>query len=122
MHLFVILKVISETSFMKYILYNKCLSITESVSARIKPVEGRIREGDTLYLTCDGQGFPPPTVRWEKMGVELVTTGRMTVNGANLRITSVTLDDTGSYTCVANNAEEKSEDSKSIQVIPKGQL
>ncbi|XP_052057673.1 papilin-like isoform X2 [Mytilus californianus] len=95
------------------------LSLQDSVSARIKPVEGRIREGDTLYMICDGQGYPPPTVRWEKMGVELVTTGRMTVNGANLRITSVTLDDTGSYTCVVNNAEEKSEDSKSIQVIPK---
>ncbi|CAC5396232.1 unnamed protein product [Mytilus coruscus] len=95
------------------------LSLQDSVSARIKPVEGRIREGDTLYMICDGQGYPPPTVRWEKMGVELVTTGRMTVNGANLRITSVTLDDTGTYTCVANNAEEKSEDSKSIQVIPK---
>lgn len=54
------------------------------------------------------------------MGVELITTGRMTVNGPNLRITDLTLDDTGSYTCVVNNAEDSAKDSKSIQVIPKG--
>jgi hypothetical protein len=29
----------------------------ESVAAHIKPIEGRLREGETLYLTCDGKVF-----------------------------------------------------------------
>ena len=52
--------------------------------------------------------------------MELFSTGRMTVNNENLRITNVSLDDTGLYTCVVTNGEEKAEDDKSIQVIPKG--
>jgi hypothetical protein len=32
----------------------------ESVAAQIKPIEGRLREGETLYLTCDGKGYPTP--------------------------------------------------------------
>lgn len=92
----------------------------ESVAAQIKPIEGRLREGETLYLTCDAKGYPTPTVRWEKSSVELFSSGRMTVNNENLRITNVSLDDTGLYTCVVTNGEEKAEDDKSIQVIPKG--
>jgi hypothetical protein len=92
----------------------------ESVAAHIKPIEGRLREGETLYLTCDGKGYPTPTIRWEKSSVELFSSGRMTVNNENLRITNVSLDDTGLYTCVVTNGEEQAEDDKSIQVIPKG--
>jgi hypothetical protein len=33
---------------------------------------------------------------------------------------SFPLDDTGLYTCIVTNGEEKAEDDKSIQVIPKG--
>jgi hypothetical protein len=73
-----------------------------------------LREGETLYLTCDGKGYPTPTIRWEKSSVELFSSGRMTVNNENLRITNVSLDDTGLYTCIVTNGEEKAEDDKSV--------
>lgn len=78
------------------------------------------REGDRLYLTCRGYGYPAPGLTWKRLGNPLRSGDGVFVRQGDLRITNLTLDDTGLYTCTASNDEEKVEDSVSIQVLQKG--
>ncbi|XP_021340999.1 papilin-like isoform X4 [Mizuhopecten yessoensis] len=96
------------------------LSIRESLRVAIDDINiKKPREGDRLYLTCRGYGYPEPTLMWERLGRPLQNSPGVFVRGGDLRITSLTLDDTGLYTCIANNNEEKVEDDISIQVLQK---
>nr|XP_022333272.1 uncharacterized protein LOC111130469 isoform X4 [Crassostrea virginica] len=94
------------------------LQLRESLKARIEPVEERKREGETLYLSCSGFGYPTPSITWEKNGLPITSDQRIKIQGGSLRIINVALEDTGSYTCVVMNDEEKVEDTVSIQVTP----
>ena len=76
-----------------------------------------IRVGNTTTITCEAFGYPPPTVVWNKINGILsdrvsvsdsvsVPTGygnvtRVTVN---LTVTNASREDTGVYTCSANNS------------------
>ncbi|XP_060068958.1 papilin-like isoform X3 [Ylistrum balloti] len=94
------------------------LAIRESLKVAIDEVHNKKpREGDRLYLTCRGYGYPQPTLTWEKLGRSLQNGPGVFVRGGDLRITNLTLDDTGLYTCIATNNEEKVEDDISIQVL-----
>ena len=93
---------------------------SESLRASIEPVEERKREGETLYLSCSGFGYPTPSITWEKNGLPITSDQRIKIQGGSLRIINVALEDTGSYTCVVMNDEEKVEDNVSIQVTPFG--
>lgn len=59
---------------------------------------------------------------WEKLGVPLESSGRLTVVGEHLRISNITVDDGGLYTCIASNNEEKAEDSITITISPRDSL
>ena len=83
-------------------------------------MEERKREGETLYLSCSGFGYPTPSITWEKNGLPITSDQRIKIQGGSLRIINVALEDTGSYTCVVMNDEEKVEDTVSIQVTPFG--
>ncbi|XP_033735426.1 papilin-like isoform X3 [Pecten maximus] len=96
------------------------LAIRESLRVAIDDVHmKKPREGDRLYLTCRGYGYPEPTLTWERLGRPLQNGLGVFVRGGDLRITNLTLDDTGLYTCIATNNEEKVEDDISIQVLQK---
>jgi len=62
-------------------------------------------EGNTATFSVDVTGFPAPSLKWRKNGVDLVDGGRISGAGtANLQITNVSAPDSGSYDCVAANA------------------
>ena len=76
-----------------------------------------VREGNTITITCKAFGYPPPTVVWNKINGILsdrvsvsdsvsVPTGygNVTRVSVNLTITSASREDTGVYTCSANNS------------------
>ena len=89
--------------------------------ARIENNNGRVIEGGKITLTCEGRGYPTPTLIWEKMGRPLTTGGNVYISiDGRLVIRNATLDDTGTYSCIVSNAEEKIETSTSVQVIPRG--
>ena len=48
------------------------------------------------FLSCDASGFPEPTIRWEKSGINLS-------HSKQLNITSSNRNDAGEYVCIASN-------------------
>ena len=97
------------------------LFITEMLVARIENDNGRVIEGGRITLRCEGRGYPMPTLTWEKMGRPLATGGNVYISSdGRLVIREATLDDTGTYSCIVANSEEKIETSTSVQVVPKG--
>ena len=76
-----------------------------------------VREGDTTTITCEAFGYPPPTVVWSRINgilsdrvsvsdsVSVLTeNGNVTKVSINLTITNAFREDTGVYTCSANNS------------------
>ncbi|KAM9324527.1 hemicentin-1 [Gastrophryne carolinensis] len=58
----------------------------------------------TVTLFCEAEGIPSPSITWQKEGVGIKTGGRHTVfSNGNLNIANVTLQDHGTYTCIAQN-------------------
>lgn len=89
--------------------------------ARIENDNGRVMEGGRIRLTCEGRGYPEPTVTWEKAGRPLVTGGNVFISSdGRLTIRDVTTEESGQYTCIVANSEEKIETSTSVQVVARG--
>ena len=76
-----------------------------------------VREGNTTTITCEAFGYPPPTVVWNRINEILsdrvsvsdsvsVPTGygNVTRVSVKLTITNASREDTGLYTCSANNS------------------
>ena len=70
----------------------------------IHPQNKELNGGDTLNLTCVAGAFPSPSIQWEKMNS---TTGTFEEipdqNSTSFIITSVAINDSGTYHCVATN-------------------
>ena len=88
-----------------------------------------IREGNTTIITCEAFGYPPPTVVWNRINGILsdrvsvsdsasVPTeyGNVTRVNVNLTITNASREDTGMYTCSANNTIGSDSSNVSITV------
>ena len=87
-------------------------------AARVNPLNDTIvREGNTTTITCETLGYPPPTVVWNRIDGNFsdrvsvsdsvsVSAGNRNVTrvSVNLTITNVYREDTGVYTCSANNS------------------
>ena len=85
-------------------------------------------ERNTATIVCEAFGYPPPTVVWNRINGILsdrvsvsdsvsVPTGNGNVTGVsvNLTITNASREDTGVYTCSANNSIGS--DSKNVEMI-----
>ena len=75
------------------------------------------QEGNATIVTCEAFGYPPPTVVWNRINGILsdrvsvsdsvsVPTGygNVTRVSVNLTITNASRENTGVYTCSANNS------------------
>ena len=97
-----------------FLFYNKFYTDI----ATVDPISDTIIiEGETTTITCKALGFPPPTVVWNRINGNLndrvsasdsvsVPTGygNVTRVSVNLTITNAYKEDTGVYTCSANNS------------------
>ena len=74
-------------------------------------------ENNTITITCEALGYPPPTVQWDRIdgtlsdGVSVSDSvsvptgyGNVTRVSVNLTITNASREDTGVYMCSANNS------------------
>ena len=90
-------------------MYTVPTSIANTVNYNTTVV---INENNTTEITCEAIGYPPPTIVWNRTNGTLsdrvsvsdsVSTGNGTVS-VNLTITNASREDTGVYTCFANNS------------------
>ncbi|XP_018420477.1 PREDICTED: roundabout homolog 3 [Nanorana parkeri] len=81
-----------------------------------RPINQVVLADDVVDFSCEVQGDPVPTARWRKEEGELPR-GRFEIRSDNtLRISRVTSEDEGTYTCIAENSVGKSEVSGSLGV------
>ncbi|XP_053104155.1 contactin-2 isoform X2 [Hemicordylus capensis] len=59
--------------------------------------------GSNLHWSCAAAGKPRPTIRWLRNGQPLTSQNRIEVNGGDLRILKLTMEDSGMYQCVGEN-------------------
>ncbi|XP_061488168.1 contactin-2 isoform X2 [Rhineura floridana] len=63
--------------------------------------------GADLHWSCAASGKPRPTIRWLRNGQPLTSQNRFEVNGGDLRILKLTMEDSGMYQCVGENKHGK---------------
>ena len=109
---------------------NNFLTYTYAGITTVSPLNDTIiREGNTNTITCEALGYPPPTVVWNRINgilserVSLSDSisvpngyGNVTRVSVNLTITNVSREDTGVYTCSANNGIGSDSSNVSITV------
>uniref|UniRef100_A0A3B4A7B0 Ig-like domain-containing protein n=1 Tax=Periophthalmus magnuspinnatus TaxID=409849 RepID=A0A3B4A7B0_9GOBI len=76
---------------------------------RLRPMRGQtLAEGERLYLKCEAAGSPSPGFRWYKDGHELQKGRDLKIKtnkkNSKLQISRVRVEDSGNYTCVAENS------------------
>ncbi|KAG7481528.1 hypothetical protein MATL_G00067910 [Megalops atlanticus] len=84
-----------------------------------KPMKVVALEGNDAVLECSASGFPTPSFFWMRGDEMLPTrTKKYSLLGtSNLLISSVTDDDSGSYSCVAHNKNENISASCELSVL-----
>ncbi|XP_026768070.3 hemicentin-1 isoform X3 [Pangasianodon hypophthalmus] len=81
------------------------LSVHEAPEIRNMVKEVNVLLNQEVVLICDVHGFPKPSVTWLKEGVPIAKGQRLVVlSDGSLRLSQVTLDDAGTYSCLAQNA------------------
>uniref|UniRef100_A0A3B1JUY2 Contactin 4 n=1 Tax=Astyanax mexicanus TaxID=7994 RepID=A0A3B1JUY2_ASTMX len=91
------------------IFYGK--SSSETVNDAYTAIE------DDLHWDCRANGKPPPVYRWLKNGHTLESQGRINVDGGKLRISKVSLEDSGMYQCLAKNEHSVIYASAELKVV-----
>eukprot|EP00794_Sanderia_malayensis_P015668 gene15668-17248_t len=73
--------------------------------AKISQFEYSVAVGNPESLTCSVKGKPKPSVAWNKNGQPVISDDRILLKNSTLLILQAKLEDTGSYTCIAQNSE-----------------
>ncbi|XP_028269954.1 hemicentin-1 isoform X2 [Parambassis ranga] len=85
---------------------HKHISLTVQEPPEIRPMaeEVQVVLHHGTVLPCEAQGFPRPSITWQREGVSIAAGHRLAVlsNGA-LKFSRVTLGDAGTYQCLAKN-------------------
>ncbi|XP_029107355.1 neuregulin 2a isoform X1 [Scleropages formosus] len=98
------------------ILCENCAS-----APRLKRLRNQLlEEGDRLTLKCEASGNPSPTYTWYKDGSELKKSKEIKIKSSKknsrVQINRVRLEDSGNYTCVAENLLGKENTTSTINV------
>ncbi|XP_021366366.1 neurotrimin-like [Mizuhopecten yessoensis] len=66
-----------------------------------------VNKGSYIHLTCRATGNPTPSITWSffAIGEKMPTNIRLTNNGADIHIDSVTDMNYGHYACKAHNSQ-----------------
>ncbi|KAM4555561.1 neuregulin 2b isoform 3-T3 [Odontesthes bonariensis] len=91
---------------------------------KLRQMRGQsLMEGDKLYLKCEASGNPSPSFRWYKDGHELQKGRDLKIKtnkkNSKVQISRVRVEDSGNYTCVAENSlgQENATSIISVQIL-----
>uniref|UniRef100_A0A9J8C1N5 Neuregulin 2a n=1 Tax=Cyprinus carpio carpio TaxID=630221 RepID=A0A9J8C1N5_CYPCA len=96
---------------------------TEAAPPSLKRMKNRVSvgEGSKLIVRCGASGNPTPQYKWYKDGTELKKSKEIKIsrNGkktSKVQISSAKLEDSGNYTCVAENILGKENGTSTVHV------
>ncbi|CAH2253089.1 jg14079, partial [Pararge aegeria aegeria] len=86
------------------------------------PYNKVVEEGDTVVFQCAVKGLPPPWASWDKDGIIITPTARISVREKDdmfriLEIEQVTVEDVGLYRVTLENDYGRAEASARLEVI-----
>lgn len=86
-------------------LLNCLFSVPPSLDGAGSTEEVTVIKGHLALLLCIADGTPTPTISWIKDGVALAADHHISVLNMNttLQFSSAQINDTGRYTCMADN-------------------
>jgi hypothetical protein len=88
----------------------------------IPPEDQAVLVGSLIRFACTASGNPLPRITWLKGGTPLKNTTKQTIDGGGLTVLSTSVDDTGSYTCLASNTVTNKTDTIDLSVRASAQL
>ncbi|XP_029428576.1 cell adhesion molecule-related/down-regulated by oncogenes isoform X3 [Rhinatrema bivittatum] len=97
---------------------NYTVGVLESTSISRGLRDKVVSLGASVRLTCEARGIPSPVLTWLHNAVLVVPSPRHIISGSRLRITEVTLEDSGLYQCIAGNAVGFAQSTARLQVLP----
>ncbi|OXB56883.1 hypothetical protein ASZ78_013391 [Callipepla squamata] len=82
------------------------LHVQEPPIIQIQPGMLDVIVNSPILLPCEAMGTPQPIIAWQKEGINIVTTGNsyMVLPNGSLQIAESTVEDAGTYICVAQNS------------------
>ncbi|CAI8042994.1 Hemicentin-1, partial [Geodia barretti] len=102
------------------------LSLNVPTGIAVAPNDTSVYVGDTVALSCVSHGLPFPSIYWTREGEPLrqpvavnqtrISGGHVTFLQSTLLLCSLTLSDTGLYTCSASNNHSSARQTFSITV------
>lgn len=78
--------------------------------------------GQRVRLTCRAEGFPPPTIQWQRDGQVLSSPRYQLQSDGSLVIGHVAAEDSGFYACVAFNGRDREQRWVQLRVRDPGAL
>uniref|UniRef100_A0A6Q2YAW1 Neuregulin 2a n=1 Tax=Esox lucius TaxID=8010 RepID=A0A6Q2YAW1_ESOLU len=77
----------------------------------------KVDEGSRLTVKCEATGNPSPTYKWFKDGIELKKSRMVKIKkNSRVQIVRAKLEDSGNYTCVAENLLGNSNSTSTVHV------
>lgn len=76
-------------------------------------------EGESASFVCVAQGSPIPSISWLREGTTLVGDNRIIPNNIVLEVQNTVSEDSGDYTCRAENVGGRAEATASLTVFGK---
>ncbi|XP_060031479.1 papilin isoform X2 [Erinaceus europaeus] len=73
--------------------------------------------GQQIRLTCRAEGFPPPTIEWQRDGQRLASPRHQRHPDGSLVISRVAAEDRGFYACVAFNGQDRDQHWVQLRVL-----
>ncbi|XP_014394827.1 PREDICTED: papilin [Myotis brandtii] len=73
--------------------------------------------GQRIRLTCRTEGFPPPTIEWQRDGQTLSSPRHQQQPDGSLVISQVAVEDGGFYACVAFNGQDRDQQWVQLRVL-----
>uniref|UniRef100_A0A8C1T4N6 Inactive tyrosine-protein kinase 7 n=1 Tax=Cyprinus carpio TaxID=7962 RepID=A0A8C1T4N6_CYPCA len=99
------------------------LTVAVYVVFKLKPENTTVYQGHTAVLHCQATGDPPPFIQWKKKDkfLEADKSRFQKMANGSLVIHDVSMEDTGSYTCIAGNSCNIAHTSAELYVVAKVQ-
>uniref|UniRef100_A0A8C1T4M1 Inactive tyrosine-protein kinase 7 n=1 Tax=Cyprinus carpio TaxID=7962 RepID=A0A8C1T4M1_CYPCA len=95
------------------------LTVAVYVVFKLKPENTTVYQGHTAVLHCQATGDPPPFIQWKKKDkfLEADKSRFQKMANGSLVIHDVSMEDTGSYTCIAGNSCNIAHTSAELYVV-----